>query len=175
MRLQGKGPSARRRDRLRRGKLDHGGIGVNVSGELRSLLRERPCRVFNGDTAIKTVLAPPFRFPDASVVCGEVLREAFKGIDLLLNPIFICEVLSPKTENYDHGEKFLAYQAIESFQEYLLVAQTRPHVIRYQRQPDRQWLRADIIGLESNVRLDSLGVTLPLGEIYRHVVFPVAN
>lgn len=153
------------------GKIEHGGIGVNISGELRNLLRGSTCRVFNSDTAIKTVLAPPFRFPDASVVCGELLSEEFKGIDLLLNPIFICEVLSPKTESYDHGKKFVAYQAIESFREYLLVAQTHPHVIRYQRQPDGQWMRLDIIGLESNVGLDSLGVTLPLCEIYRDVVF----
>jgi Uma2 family endonuclease len=153
------------------GKLAHGSIGVNISTALSYMLRERPCQVFNGDTAIKTILAPPFRFPDVSVVCGEVASEDFNGIDLLLNPIFICEVLSKSTESYDHGEKFLAYQGIESFKEYLLVAQVHPHVIRYQRQSDGQWLRSDIIGLESVVRLDSLGVTLSLNEIYRRVSF----
>ena len=154
------------------GKLAHGSIGVNISGELRSLLRERSCQVFNGDVAIKTVLAPPFRYPDVSVVCSEVQTEDFNGIDLLLNPIFICEVLSATTAHYDREEKFLAYQAIESFQEYLLVEQHRPHVTRYVRQPDNQWLRADIIGLDSEVKLESLGVTLPLSEIYRLVNFP---
>lgn len=157
------------------GKLEHGGSGVNVSGELRTLLRESPCRVFNGDVAIKTVLEPPFRVPDVSVVCGEVLSEDFNGVDLLLNPLFICEVLSPTTANYDREEKFLVYQAIKSFQEYLLVEQQRPHVTRYVRQPDGQWLRADIIDLDSVVKLESLGVTLPLSEIYRLVKFPEAE
>ncbi len=61
---------------------------------------------------------------------------------------------------------------IESFPEYLLVAQDTPHVTRYVRQPDNQWLRADIIGLESEVELKSLSVTLTLTEIYQAVTFP---
>ncbi|MGH6629543.1 MAG: hypothetical protein ACREB3_07405, partial [Burkholderiales bacterium] len=59
--------------------------------------------------------------------------------------------------------------------EYLLVEQTRPHVTRYLRQPDGQWLRADVIGLESAVRLESLEVTLPLSEIYRLIKFPATE
>lgn len=156
------------------GKRAHSSIGVNVTGELRQLLTGSPCQVFNTDMALKTVLAPPLRFPDVSVVCGEPQIEDFRGIELLLNPLLICEVLSSGTASYDHGEKFIAYQALESFQEYLLVEQLRPHVTRYLRQPDGQWLRADIIGLESAVRLESLGVTLPLSEIYRWVKFPAS-
>jgi Uma2 family endonuclease len=154
------------------GKISHGGIGVNIAGELRSRLGGRPCQVFNSDVAIKTVRAHPFRYPDVSVVCGEPVSEDFQGIEMLLNPVFICEVLSPKTESYDREEKFLVYQAIESFQEYLLVEQQRPHVTRYVRQPDQQWLRADFIGLDSTVRLKSLGIELPLSEVYRMIKFP---
>jgi hypothetical protein len=40
------------------------------------------------------------------------------------------------------------------------------------RQTDGQWLRADIIGLESAVRLETLGVELQLSEIYRMIKFP---
>ena len=43
------------------------------------------------------------------------------------------------------------------------------------RQPDEQWLRADIIGLDSAVRLESFGVELPLREIYRMIKFPAAE
>jgi Uma2 family endonuclease len=153
------------------GKIAHGRIAVDLARLIGNLLEDRSCEVFDGDTAIKTMLAPPFRYPDASVICGEVQFENINGIDTLLNPIFICEVLSPRTENYDQGEKFLVYQALESFREYLLISQIRPHVTRYQRRPDGQWLRSDIIGLESTVRLDSLGITLPLSQIYRRVNF----
>lgn len=153
------------------GKISHGGIAANIIRVIGNLLEGRPCQVFNSDVAVKTVRAHPFRMPDVSVVCGEPLTEEFQGIEMLLNPLLICEILSPKTENYDREEKFLVYQAIESFQEYLLVEQQRPHVTRYVRQPDQQWLRADFIGLESIVRLESLGVELPLSEIYRMIKF----
>ena len=156
------------------GKVAHGRIAVDIARLLGNLLEGGPCEVFDGDTAIKTVRALPFRYPDASVVCGEARIESLNGIDMLLNPLFICEVLSPRTESYDQGEKFLAYQAIESFREYLLVAQARPHVIHYVRQPGGLWLRADIIGLASSVALESLSVTLPLSQIYRRVNFPAA-
>ncbi|MGH9847331.1 MAG: Uma2 family endonuclease [Blastocatellia bacterium] len=119
--------------------------------------------------------APPFRLPDVSVVCGDLIIEEFQGIEMLINPLLICEVLSSTTAGYDRDEKFMVYQAIESFQEYLLVEQTRPHVTRYLRQPDGQWLRADVIGLESAVRLESLEVTLPLSEIYRLIKFPATE
>jgi Uma2 family endonuclease len=157
------------------GKISHVGIAANIIRALGNLLLDRPCQVFGGDGAIKTVKAPPFRLPDVSVVCGDLAIEEFRGVEMMLNPLLICEVLSPSTESYDREEKFLVYQAIESFQEYLLVERVRPHVTRYVRQPDGQWLRADIIGLESAVRLESLGVELPLSAIYRMIKFPDAG
>jgi Uma2 family endonuclease len=154
------------------GKITHGAISSNLIYAFRDKLNDRPCQVFGGDVAIKTARAYPFRLPDVSVICGEPLIEDFQGIEMLVNPLLICEVLSPTTANYDREEKFMVYQGIESFQEYLLVEQDRPHVTRYVRQPDGQWLRADIIGLESAVRLETLGVELQLSEIYRMIKFP---
>ena len=154
------------------GKISHGGIAANIVRSLGNLLMDRPCQVFGGDTAIKTVKAYPFRLPDVSVVCGELKIEELSGIEVLVNPLLIVEVLSTSTEAYDHNGKFIVYQAIESFQEYLVVEQHRPHVTRYVRQPDSQWLRGDFIGLDSSVKLESLGVVLPLSEIYRMIKFP---
>ena len=63
-----------------------------------------------GDTAIKTVKAKPFRFPDVSVVCGERVIERMMGFDLLVNPQLIVEVLSKTTRAYDLNEKFHAFE-----------------------------------------------------------------
>jgi Uma2 family endonuclease len=157
------------------GKISHGGIVANLIFSLKNKLDDRPCQTFGGDVAVKTTREQPFRLPDVSVVCGDPIIEELQGIEMLLNPILIGEVLSPSTASYDHGGKFMAYQAIESFREYLLVEQDRPHVTRYLRQPDGQWLRADVIGLESEVLLESLGIALPLSEIYRMIKFPATE
>jgi len=154
------------------GKFAHGAIAANIVRHLGNRVADHPCQVLGGDVALKVPTAPPFRFPDGSVVCGERLIEGFQGIEMLVNPLLIIEVLLPTTEIYDREGKFLAYQSIESFQEYLLVAQDRPHVTHYVRQPNDKWLRADIIGLDSDVRLESLDVTLPLAEIYWRINFP---
>ncbi len=105
------------------GKIAHGEIASNVQYALRKRLENKPCRTYSGEVALKVPTAPPLRFPDVSVVCGEPIVEDFHGIDLLVNPILIVEVLSDSTSNYDLGKKFLAYQSIESFREYLAIAQ----------------------------------------------------
>lgn len=138
-------------------------------------MADRPCQVFGGDTAIKTVKEPPFRLPDVSVVCGEPVIEELYGMEMLVNPVMIVEVLSKNTQEYDREGKFMVYREIESFQEYLLVEQHRPHVTRYVRQPDNQWLRGDFIGLDSELRVESLGIVLPLSEIYRMINFPAED
>lgn len=154
------------------GKIAHGGIAANVARNIGNLLEARNCRVFGGDTAVKTVKAHPFRLPDVTVVCGDLVIEEVQGIEMLVNPVLIVEVLSKRTKAYDLNEKFLAYQAIESLKEYLLIDQSRPHVIRHVRQPDGQWLRGDFIGMENSVRLESLEITIPFSEIYRMITFP---
>jgi len=154
------------------GKIAHGDIASNIVRHLGNRLVDRPCRVSGGDVALKVPLAWPFRFPDVSVTCGERVIEEFRGIDLVVNPLLIIEVLSPSTEIFDREGKFLAYQSIESFREYLLVAQDRAHVTQYVRQPGGKWLRSDIIGLDSALSLESLDVTLPLAEIYWQINFP---
>ena len=157
------------------GSVAHGDIAVNVLLSLSDKLKDRACRVMGSDMAIKTTKAKPFRFPDASVVCGERVIERMQGFDLLVNPLLIVEVLSKSTRAYDLNEKFLAYQAVESLKEYLLIDQTRPHVIRHVRQADGQWLRGDFIGMENSVRLESLDITLAFSEIYRLITFPAEN
>jgi Uma2 family endonuclease len=57
-----------------------------------------------------------------TVVCDQP-RFADDEKDVLLNPLLIVEVLSDSTEKYDRRKKFLFYQEIESFREYLLVDQ----------------------------------------------------
>ena len=157
------------------GGMEHLRITKNINRHLENKLEGKPCESFPFEMRVKVPAAPPYRYPDVVVVCGEPITENFQGLPRLINPRLIVEVLSPTTKDYDKDGKFLAYQTIESFQEYLLVAQDTPHVTRYVRQLDNQWLRADIIGLESSVELKSLDVTLALGEIYQAVTFPTVE
>jgi Uma2 family endonuclease len=147
----------------------HGLISGNVFYRLRQRSEGGPCRAFTADTAVLTPTLPPYRYPDASVACGELQFKNVRGVDALTNPVLIVEVLSPATAARDHEEKFAAYQAIHTFAEYLLVAQDEPRVTHYVKGPAGQWEREDVEGLEAVVSLPDVGCALPLREIYEGV------
>jgi Uma2 family endonuclease len=79
------------------------------------------------------------------------------------------EVLSDATRDYDRGEKFTLYQAIPTFQEYLLIEQDRVWVEHWQRQPTGDWTVQTYATLDVIISLPTLGVTLPLREVYLQV------
>src|SRR5206468_6110477 len=112
-----------------------------------------------------------YAYPDVTVVCGEA-QFAGEEREVLLNPTLIVEVLSPSTEAWDRGGKFEQYRQRESLEEYVLIAQDRPHVERFTRQPDGQWLLTERNGLEASLPLSSIGCELSLSEVYRKVPLP---
>jgi len=153
------------------GSQEHSLISSNVHFRLRQQLSGGPCRTFTSDLPVKTPTLPPYRYPDVTVGCGELIFEHIHGVDALINPVLLVEVLSPSTASRDHEEKFFAYQAIESFSEYLLIAQDAPRVTHYRRQPDDKWTREDVTGPSATLTIDCGNVTLSLSEIYEDVKF----
>jgi Uma2 family endonuclease len=150
---------------------EHDAIEGNIYAFLRSQLSERGCRVFLANMRIKVPSAPPYRYADLSVVCGKFELKEIGGVDALVNPQLIVEVLSPSTETYDRVDKFTHYKSIPTLREYLLVAQHRPHVTHLFKQDDGQWIHAEANDLEASIHLQSLDCELPLSEIYRDVTF----
>lgn len=156
------------------GSRNHARLGMDIGSLFSQKLKGRNCEAFNSEMRVKVPAALPYRYPDVSVVCGEAIIEEFSGQEMLVNPVLIVEVLSPSTAAYDLKDKFTAYQSIESFREYLVVSQDRPHVIQHIRQSEGRWLRIDIEGLDAEVTLESINVTLSLRDIYERVKFDAA-
>ena len=157
------------------GNPDHACLCGNIAAHLHLKLHGSRYALFNSQLRVKVPAAPPYRYPDVSVVDGEFVIEELQGVQLLVNPLLLIEVLSPSTAEYDLGKKFTEYKSIASFQEYLAISQTHPHVIRYFRHPNGFWVRHDIEGIENEVLLESLSVLLPLSEIYDRVKFSAAS
>jgi Uma2 family endonuclease len=150
---------------------NHAQIESNLNLNLRLALRERGCRVFPANMRIKVPAALPYRYPDLAVVCDKPNYEKIGGIEALTNPTLLVEVLSPSTEAYDRGDKFTYYKSIQSFQEYLLVAQHRPHITHYVKQTDGKWDYEEINDLAAGLSLPTIDCTLALSEVYRDVEF----
>jgi Uma2 family endonuclease len=153
------------------GSREHGRLSSNVHALLAARLAGRGCMAYTSDTALYVPAAPPYRYPDASVVCGEEQFREINGLDALENPILIVEVLSPSSADFDRGTKFESYKSIPTFAEYLLVAQDRTHVARRTKQSDGSWIETVFEANEETVQLASIGIDLPMGEIYEGLAF----
>ncbi len=151
--------------------LAHNLIAINIATEARTQLRERGCHVFPADLRVKVPASPPYRYPDLTALCGTPEIERLSGLDMLINPALIIEVLSKSTEGFDRGDKFTYYKSIASFREYLLVAQHRPHVSQFVKQENGIWTFMEFNDLANTVRCASVPCALALSEIYRDVTF----
>jgi Uma2 family endonuclease len=156
---------------------EHSLICANVIAVLNTRLRGKPCAVYSPNMKVYSRLPKEiglkglFSYPDATVVCGQpIFHDQHR--DVLVNPQVVIEVLSPTTERYDRGRKFLRYQQNSSLTDYVLVAQDYPSVQHYVRQRKGNWLYSATTELTATVFLDSIGCGLPLAEIYERIEFP---
>lgn len=154
------------------GSRAHERIIFNLTLNLGMMLRGRGCSIFPSNMRLKVPSQPPYRYADLMALCDEPRFEQIGGVDALLNPSLIIEVLSLSTEAYDRGDKFTHYKSIESFAEYLLIAQTRPHITHYVRQQDGAWSYEEINDLPSSLRLATLNCHIEMRDVYGEVEFP---
>jgi len=141
----------------------HADLHGNIYAELRTLLRGGRCKAYSSDLRVR-VSNRMYTYPDVSVVCGK--PSLGDEEDNLLNPVVIIEVLSPSTERYDRGLKFQHYRTIPSLREYVLVEQNKIQVEQYIRQDDGTWKLHDHQSMDAQLKMDSIGATLPLRLIY---------
>jgi Uma2 family endonuclease len=152
---------------------EHSRIIVNVIGELRNRLRGKPCQPRDGNLRVRFGRKVIYGYPDALIICGQPQFDPVAaGNTTLLNPRVLIEVLSETTEAYDRGLKFERYREIESFEEYVLIAQDRPSVEVYRRQPSGLWTLQPYLGVEASAGIFAAGIELPLAEIYAGIDFP---
>lgn len=111
-----------------------------------------------------------YTYPDISVVCGkeEFLDNEF---DTLLNPIFICEVLSRSTADYDTGGEFILYRSIESLREYWVISSLEYRVQKFVKQSNNTWVLSETTNVSDIFSIECLSVEVALQEIYLDVRF----
>ena len=143
-------------------------VGSTIA-TLYSQLRKKPCQIYPSDMRMRIPATGLYTYPDISVVCGTPEFED-DGLDTLLNPTVIIEVLSSSTEQYDRGKKFQHYRTISSLKEYILIAQDNIRIEHFARQDD-QWILTDAKTSDSVLSLPSIECTLALSDVYEKVNF----
>ncbi len=148
------------------GTIDHGRIVLNVARWLDERLKH-PCHVHTSDSKVQ-LNASRHTYPDVHVSCEEADWQG--KLEAVHSPTLIIEVLSPGTEAYDRGRKFLHYQELATIREYVLINWQRQLVEVYQRENGR-WIYQRYEP-DEHVELATLGLKIPIHLIYANSTVP---
>lgn len=139
---------------------EHGVILNNLAGQLYIHLRDHPeCRSEVGSGA-----APQYeqrdtaRIPDAMIRCGK-------------HPRVLFEVVSPSELQHKRqwDQKRADLQAVEGVQEIVEIYQDEMLAHAYRRH-GAVWIFESIAGPEAQMALPSVGITVPLAELYERAL-----
>ncbi|HRJ15869.1 MAG TPA: Uma2 family endonuclease [Saprospiraceae bacterium] len=157
--------------RMAGGTIAHNRITRNIIIKLGQLIDEKGnMEIFASDQKIYLPKYGWYVYPDAVVVAG-VPIESEEEASAIINPILIFEVLSPSTMDYDRNRKFLEYQSLPSFQEYVLVRQDAPEALLAFREEPDLWRSSETAGMDADIVLRSIGASLPMKDVYAKVEF----
>jgi Uma2 family endonuclease len=152
------------------GSTQHSFISANIISFFIQALRGSTCKIFTSDARVR-LNETQYVYPDATISCSD---RPLVNSQTIAEPAIIFEVLSPGTEAYERGNKLRSYRACPSLQTVLLISQDQPVVDVVQRQSTGIWT-IDTYLLGDQIILDTVGVTLPVEEIYREVEFPTPS
>lgn len=140
----------------------HARITANLSISLGNRLRSagRPCVLEAGGGALRIDKRWTVRAPDLLVRCGSDRRTAEI-------PLLAVEILSPSNSASEMARKRDDYASV-GIQQVLELDQEEARALLWQADGDR-WIVETIRGLEASITLDSIGVAIPMAEIYEDV------
>jgi len=141
----------------------HNFLSIAVGAELRAAERGKVCHVLSSDQRISARSGERYVYADAAAGNDGVEMEPGTS-DVLANPTVVAEVLSASTAAYDRGEKWDAYQRLQSLADYLLVSQTAARIEHFQRESDGSW-RYRVLEAGEVIKLAN-GATLAVDAIY---------
>jgi Uma2 family endonuclease len=156
------------------GTTDHNKIALNFAAYLKFALKGQKYNIFIGDLKLWIAQYRQATYPDVLLIEGEPIYYE-TGKTTITNPRLIVEVLSKSTQNYDQGDKFLYYRSLPEFQEYILISQSRPYVMQYNKTEENKWLLTEYEGENASLSLTSVNFDLSFQEIYEGVTFNIIN
>jgi Uma2 family endonuclease len=152
-------------------QLAHNQIVANLIGELFSCLKLKNCQVLASDMLLKLPECNKYVYPDITIVCETIQLDEAKqqGLDVLLNPTIIIEVLSESTSAYDQSEKMRCYFTLPSLKQYILVNSEKIDLTTYTRTPENDWLLHLTTQLNDKIKIGDCEIDIK--DIYHQVEF----
>jgi Uma2 family endonuclease len=132
-----------------------------------ALASRRPCNAQGEAGIIRPDLADTYFEADIAATCE---RHEF-GQQALDEPFLIVEILSPSTERHDRRTKLPVYRQIATVQEILFLASDGLYA-ELHRRSGAQWITDILRGADARLALASVGIEIPLAELYEGIALP---
>lgn len=146
------------------GRKNHARVIRNLTRHLGNRLAGGPCEVLTDAFSIRTSITKQRR-PDVFVECARGEPDDLEA----RAPTVLFEVLSPTSERHDLFFKPDEYRRIGTVRQYVVVDPDRPLLKVWVRDDDGAWSDHALAGLHEALSIPSLGVALPVSEIYEGV------
>ncbi|NBD16967.1 MAG: Uma2 family endonuclease [Cyanobacteria bacterium] len=150
------------------GTTRHNEIVTNLCVFLKPSLRQQGRRLYSENVRLWIPANEVFTYPDLMILDGDPIYYE-NTQTTVTNPVVIIEVLSESTRDYDQGRKFGFYRSLEMLQDYVLVDQEQCSVMVYRRGNRKEWNLQISEDLTEVIELESLGVKIPLEDIYEGI------
>lgn len=169
------------------GTTNHNRLAGNFYAALNFAFKKQDYEVFMGDVRLWIPDKHIYTYPDVMVIAGK--PEYYNNrTDTVTNPLVIAEILSKSTQNrdaeggmlFDHAPqtlrdlrqtKFEDYKTIASFQEYILIDQTKINVMQYVKTGRKRWEIREHDIEDEVIALHSILFQISLEDLYNKVDF----
>lgn len=152
------------------GTTNHNRLALNLSTGLNFAFRQQDYEVFMGDVRLWIPDKNIYTYPDVMIIAGK--PEYYNNrTDTVTNPIVIAEILSKSTQSRDRQAKFEDYKTIASFQEYILIDQTKINVMQYVKTGRKRWEIREYDIEDEMIALHSVLFQISLEDLYNKVDF----
>jgi Uma2 family endonuclease len=144
------------------GSRNHHRLSGNAFNAFFNHLKGTPCEAFQSDMKVRADQGKKYFYPDVVVSCTKGDSDShFEE-----SPRLIVEVLSKSTRKFDKNLKRLVYQNIPTLEEYVLIEQDHVEIEVFRKFEGWQ---ASYYYIDDNITFTSIGLTLPVLELYQRV------
>ncbi len=129
-----------------------------------ALSQRRPCNAQLDAGVIRPDRLDTYFEADIAATCVSIAL----GRQAIEDPFLIVEILSPSSERHDRRVKLPVYRQIPSVQEIVLIDSDGVYA-ELHRRSGLQWISEILRGREAVLPLDSVGLEIPLAELYEGI------
>ena len=150
------------------GSTNHNRIAGNFYAQLNFAFKTQNYEVFMSDVRLWIPKQRIYTYPDVMIVDGE--PDYYNDrTDTITNPQVIVEVLSKSTEGYDRSKKFQYYRTMPTFEEYLLIDQTKIYIEHFYKTNNKRWSFYEYDESDDAIALSSVSFQISIADVYNKV------